>query len=124
MSTMISKLGQRLLVLAVGMFFANASFCQIDRVTVTPTCGNECNGKITIRIKPDVAVPLHITLIDGQKKLQEKAGIKTREVEFLNVCPGGYTILVKSETPISCNEKDWKGNVPSLDLQVVLKEPV
>lgn len=122
MTSYFFKWGQKLLALAVGVFFAQTLAGQIENVVATASCGNTCNGKLIVRIKADVAVPLHLTLIDGGKNLQEKKGVKGRVVEFLNVCPGAYTLFVEADAGGGCKQKDQKGIIPSLDLQAVLKE--
>lgn len=122
MTSYFFKWGQKLLALTVGVFFAQTLAGQIENVVATASCGSTCNGKLTVRIKADVAVPLHLTLIDGGKNLHEKKGVKSRVVEFLNVCPGAYTLFVEADAGGVCKQKDQKGIIPSLDLQAVLKE--
>jgi hypothetical protein len=43
-------------------------------------------------------------------------------VEFLNVCPGAYTLLVEADEGVACKQKVETGIIPTLDLQAVLKE--
>lgn len=122
MTSYCFKWSQKLLALVMGLFFAQTLQGQIESIQATPSCGSTCNGKLTVRIKADVAVPLHLTLIDGGTKLQEKNGVRTRTVEFFNVCPGQYTLFVKPEVGVACAQKDERGIIPSVDLQAVLKE--